>query len=188
MTDARRLLVDYFEDPSDEHVEKLEAVIAKMSADPSLLRARASALRANNSKFIGQLWREVLMRRVGRQTTPELAAVYVAASTFGYPRPRPYCPDDLVGTWKEVEPENARWELGADGKFVSTNSVLAECTAWCVQRVGFESFIASALHCLPDKTSSPTFGGHTLVVSKRSVGELSLKLVKRTNIAYTLVR
>ena len=74
-------------------------------------------LQSRESKLVGQLWRERLVTDANAQHQSALAICALLATRLdAFPKPRPYCPDILVGTWEQTEPFHARWQLGAGGE------------------------------------------------------------------------
>lgn len=140
VAELRDLLQKYFVGPTtDVVVNKLAAYVASVMRDPPLFAGEISKFDpAKGGRGFGFAWREELAygRRFPRSI--DLAA-WLASSTDGYPKPRPYCPDLYVGTWTQLEPDaslQTTWELHLDGTLVTTDARFQKRDRWCVHRQG----------------------------------------------------
>jgi hypothetical protein len=115
------MLGEYFVGPiTGEIVSTLIDYVARVVADPSLLAEKVTSFRPNyEGRGFGQAWREQLAFDRAYPRSIDLAA-WLAASTKGYPAPKPYCPDIYIGRWTQQEPRAASayaWEFDAGGRF-----------------------------------------------------------------------
>jgi hypothetical protein len=142
------MLRRYFVGATPAHSTALLVDLEKVLGDPARYAGEAGAFDpANGGKCYGQAWREELAYDRRRPNELELAA-WLAATSEGYPAPRPYCPDVFVGTWRQTAPAvepPPRWELALDGAFKTDERMLGSRETWCVHRQGHESFIGDAI-------------------------------------------
>lgn len=133
--DLEHLLQLLFEPTSDPTVAgRLEADLRDLLGEPSRKFSTASAFEANGRDYFGQTWKELISHHRLPPAPTELA-IWLAVTTTGYPRPRPFCPSPLVGVWRELQPTTATWHLDPDGRMRTDDPSLAERTHWCVHRI-----------------------------------------------------
>jgi len=133
--DLTALLDQYFVGPiAPAIVDKLQVALSELEQHPARRAGEESSFRANGRRHQGELWRERLARGLDRPGPRELA-IWVAASRTGYPSPRPYCPEPLVGTWTQVAPTPAQWKLSLDGSLETTDRELGGSDRWRVHRL-----------------------------------------------------
>jgi hypothetical protein len=131
--EIRALLEKFFVGPIDDAtVDRLDHQFRAVQGDPAQRGPEGSDFRGNKDRYHGQAWKELLATQPAGPTPSELA-VWLAVVTPGYPPPRLYCPDPLVGTWLQVTPRPARWQLSADGTFASDDPSVRKYNHWCVQ-------------------------------------------------------
>jgi len=139
--EVRAMLEANFVGPiTDDAVERLTEHVARVLADPALHAGETSSFRpANGRRGFGQAWREVLAHGRTYPRSIDLAA-WLAASTPGYPAPRPYCPERYVGRWVQTEPDGASahaWRFGAGGDFHTDSPIIGSTRdRWRVHRQG----------------------------------------------------
>lgn len=129
------LMRTYLEgDIDDATVDRLDAQFRALLADRERYLAEGSAFRANSRHYFGQAWKELLSPHHHRPSPAELA-LWLAIVTPGYPPPRPYCPEALVGRWQSAS--GATWHLESDGRFSTTEESIAalKVVRWCVHLV-----------------------------------------------------
>ena len=129
------VLATYFVGATPAHTQRLRAELAAVLADPARHAVQASAfdVSGGGKRYFGQAWRELLSYD-RRSPRPIDLAAFLAATTAGFPPPRPYCPDYLIGTW--TADDQRRWQFLADGTFVTDGPTWQRCVTWCVQRQG----------------------------------------------------
>ncbi len=133
--DLARLLQLYFATTADTAIVGcLEVDIRDLLADPRRKSATASAFEANGRAYFGQAWKELVSHHRLPPTPTELA-IWLAVTTTGYPRPRPYCPAPFIGAWRQLQPMAASWHFERDGGMRTDDRSLSERTRWCVHRV-----------------------------------------------------
>jgi hypothetical protein len=133
--DLDRLLQALFEPTADTAIgARLEAELRDLLGDPPRKFATASAFEANGRDYRGQAWKEQISHHRLPPTPTELA-IWLAVTTPGHPRPRPYCPSPFIGVWRQLQPTTATWHLDPDGGMRSDDTALAERTHWCVHRI-----------------------------------------------------
>lgn len=134
------LLEAYFAGPiTDALVDRLTAHVAAVLADPALHAGEIAKFHpGNGGRGFGQAWRE--LAAFGRTSPRSIdLAAWLAASSSGYPAPRPYCPAIYVGRWQQRHPGSGSghvWELGADGRFRTDDPIARARDRWCVHRHG----------------------------------------------------
>ncbi len=142
------MLQRYFIGATPAHAAALLVDLEKVLGDPARHAGEAGSFDpANGGRCYGQAWREELAYDHRRPNELEMAA-WLAATSKGYPAPRPYCPEVFVGAWRQIEPvvEPApRWELALDGGFKTDEQMLRIREAWCLHREGHESFVGDAI-------------------------------------------
>jgi hypothetical protein len=114
----------------------VEATLADLTQYPAMEAAFDTRTRVG----WGDAWREDSTYNHLVPGALELAH-FIAATQPGYGRARPYCPDELVGTWELIEGNDAvpvgtpptTWTLSPDGRFVSSG-YRSDAPAWCVHR------------------------------------------------------
>ncbi len=117
-------------------VDRLETELHAALDDSSKHSILGSQFVSNRRRYFGHAWREVLSPHNNRPTPKELA-VWIAVLGEGYPRPKPHCPPEFVGSWRQTVPEAATWRLGSDGSMETGDSRFSERTKWCVHRGEF---------------------------------------------------
>lgn len=155
--DLARLLQVFFEPTADTAaVSLLEAALRDLLADQPRKIATASAFEANVRRYFGQAWKELVSYRRLPPTPTELA-IWLAVTSPGYPRPRPYCPAPFIGAWRELQPTTAAWQLDADGCMRTDDPALAKGTRWCVHRIKPRpTFVDDELWLMADDAVAPT--------------------------------
>ena len=136
--EVRRVLETYFAGPiTDEVVGRLTEEVARVLADPALHAGEMAKFHpGNGGRGFGQAWRE--LAAFGRTSPRSIdLAAWLAASTAGYPAPRPCCPDVYAGRWQQRRPGGGPapvWELGPDGRFHTDDPIASARDRWCVHR------------------------------------------------------
>jgi hypothetical protein len=136
--EVQTMLEQYFIGPiTDETVRRLTDHVARVIADPPLHGGEISSFRPENGRRgFGRAWREVLAFGRTYPRSIDLAA-WLAASTTGYPAPKPYCPDLYVGRSRQHEPDGASgyiWDFEAGGRFHTDEPTASTRDSWCVHR------------------------------------------------------
>ncbi len=116
--------------------ERLEAELHAVLDDRSKHSILSAQFESNRRRYFGHAWREVLSPHNNNPTPTELA-VWIAVLGEGYPSPKPHCPPEFVGSWRQTLPEAATWRLGSDGSMETKDSRFFERTKWCVHRGEF---------------------------------------------------
>jgi len=138
-TEIKALLGRFFVGAIDDTiVSRLDQQLADVLADKHARVATSSAFEANGRHYFGQAWKELLSYHDNAPTPTELA-IWLAVVTPGYPKPRPYCPEPIVGTWAQVAPTAATWQLRADGAMTTTAPSFEARTRWCLHRLNGET-------------------------------------------------
>jgi hypothetical protein len=136
--EVKAMLENYFTGLiTDEIASKLTDYVARVIADPPLHAGETSKFHPGNGRRgFGMAWREQLAFCRTYPRSIDLAA-WLAASTEGYPEPRPYCPDFYIGRWMQKDPETTSayvWELDACGRFHTNHPLYSDRDRWCVHR------------------------------------------------------
>lgn len=118
----------------DEAIDRLHEQFRALVADTARRQAGGSAFRANGRRYLGQAWKELLSPHEHLPSRAELA-LWLAIVTPEYPRPRPYCPEEVAGNW--ISATGASWSLDHDGGFLTSEALIARDKAvrWCVHLV-----------------------------------------------------
>lgn len=173
--ELKGLFASYFEGPiTDVHVARLLVELEQVRSNPSRLAGDRGAFLPEHRHGRGFGWREEFS--YGRRSPRAVDhALFLAATTRGYPKAKLYCPPYFVGTWNQVDPaspsaEPWRWTLGSDGTLASTHPIWHEGAEWCVQRTEHAgTFLGSSL-CV----RSPVSGWEYLVLQRASETTMSL--------------
>lgn len=134
-SEVKAILERYFVGPlTEEIITRLTDHVSRVVQDRSLWSRERAKFDPSNRRGSGEAWREDLAYGRTRPRSIDMAA-WLAASTKGYPEPKPYCPDIYVGTWRDEDPKTAyTWEFAIDGSFRTDESMCAPRILWCVHR------------------------------------------------------
>lgn len=133
--DLARLLQCYFVAPIEPtQIVRFDHDVRDMLSDPRRRIMLADEFIANGRDYMGQAWKELVSNHRMPPTPTELA-LWLAVTTKGYPRPRPYCPIELVGSWRQVTPSAAQWRLDAEGTMSTDDPAFGGRTRWCAHRI-----------------------------------------------------
>lgn len=138
--EVKTMLETYFVGPiTDEVASDLAEYVARVLADPPLHAGEISKFRPDNGgRGFGRAWREHLAYGRTYPRSIDLAA-WLAASSEGYPAPKPYCPAVYIGKWEQREPDGAAaytWTFDAGGRFHTDEPLCSDRDRWCVHRQG----------------------------------------------------
>jgi hypothetical protein len=169
------LLRRYLDGPVDDaDVARLDQQFRDLMQDKARRGPEQSAFRANGRRYLGQAWKELLSPHDQLPSPVELA-LWLAIVTPGYPPPRWYCPEELVGTWRQKAPGEAIWELHADGSFATTDSQLARLGVprWCVHLVARRGDLYRDHVWLTDRAKH-TVSAKSLLITEYAAGRMRL--------------
>jgi hypothetical protein len=137
VAELKRLLDLYFEGPiTDDIAEKLHSSMVAMRADEPRHRGEVGAYLGNMVRGHGRAWFEDFTR--GRTLVREVdLALFHAATTRGYPKAKPHCPQPFVGTWTQRgatarDSSPVTWTFGDDGSFATNLPRVATARRWCI--------------------------------------------------------
>jgi hypothetical protein len=148
------LLVTYFVGPiSDAVVDRIEKRFHEADEDRGLWMSHHREFESP-TRWRGKAWNEEFTFNRTSMTPRDhvlLIANMTADRDPSFPRPKMYCPEPFIGTWRQVEPETSLgepvlWHLAADGSFrCNSPTVSAEKTGWRIERGGIAPRVLLAL-------------------------------------------
>jgi hypothetical protein len=124
-------LARFFQRSGADVVAALATALSELRVDPERYQREWISLVNNRGSYRGQAWKEILDRDPIADALT--FAMYVAASHAGYPKPLPYCPDELVGTWNRESAHAETWTFGPSGELQVSNSIFAGFNRWHVE-------------------------------------------------------
>jgi len=134
--ELKGLLEQYFEGPiTDELAVQLHTeMVAIIKHEPRRL-GDVSAFATRNRYGEGEAWREAFS---GWRDDPRYVdlALFHAAVTDGYPKPKLHCPTFFLGTWRQTNETTASgepvyWRFAANSDFRTNHPRFAEDMQWC---------------------------------------------------------
>lgn len=179
-SELRAILEKYFPGSiSDEQVKTVELLLRDILETQAKHVVESDQFYGNSQVWAGRLFLEEA--KVPRAPRVVDMACVVAARLPGFPKPKPYCPEPLVGRWEDVGNSAVHWELGADGAFRTDEPEYKAAMRWYVVRRG--GVVGDILH-LVEQWGDPTKVG----VVSASPTELVLERTPKLDRKYTLRR
>lgn len=133
--EIRTLLRKYFGTVTDEQAQAIEKRLHETVKSVTKLHMEMQIFYGNVIRNAGQAWREELS--FGRQAPRIVDLVpWFATTTSGFPPPRPYCPDVVVGEWEDTAATPYNWVFRVDGTFHTDDPELASERNWFLIRKG----------------------------------------------------
>lgn len=172
--EVRSILEEYFVGPiNDADVDRLHGEVAALVVDDDRWGAESASFRANSPRYRGHAWLEVLARGHSLPTSLDLVA-WLALTRKGYPAPKPWCPQALVGAWTQLDPLGGTWHLRADGTFTSSEERLATYSRWAVRGRGRPTHAGDEIMVSTGRAAGRT---RTLHVWELESNELTVDLI-----------